>query len=135
MRALHEAQDVSVKSHYYVNKMITSSVDQAKIKAAQEFVRKGQWFWDIVAAESSAGFHNPQGSMDSLRISTENSNKAIELATEELVKKGVSIEELNNEIEKVKQAVENEKVNENKKNHAVNSYFPPQAPAAAPVKK
>jgi nitrite reductase (cytochrome c-552) len=137
MLALHDAQDISVKSHYYVNKMITSGVDQAKIKEAQEFVRKGQWFWDIVAAESSAGFHNPQGSMDSLRISTENSNKAIELATEELVKKGVNIEELNNQIEKVKQAVESETVNEKKKEHAVNSYFPPQAPvaAAAPVKK
>ncbi len=138
MRALHEAQDVSVKSHYYVNKMITSGVSQDKIKQAQEFVRKGQWFWDIVAAESSAGFHNPQGSMDSLRISLENSNNAIQLATEELVKKGVNIEELNSEIEKVKKAVEDEKTNNKKKDHAVNSYFPPQAPvpaAAAPVKK
>jgi nitrite reductase (cytochrome c-552) len=42
MRALHEAQDVSTKSHYYVNKMITSGVDQDKIKQAQEDVRKGK---------------------------------------------------------------------------------------------
>lgn len=135
MRALDEAEGVSTKSHYYVNKMITSGVDQEKIKQAQDYIRKGQWFWDIVAAESSAGFHNPQGSMDSLRISIENSNKAIQLGTEELVKKGVNIEELTNEIDKVKQAVQDEKVNEKKKDQAVNHYFPAQVPVAAPVKK
>lgn len=136
IKALHEAEDISTSAHYYVNKMITSGVSQDKIKEAQEFVRKGQWFWDIVAAENSAGFHNPQGSMDSLRVSIEESNKAIRLATEELVKKGVSIDELNKEIEKVKKAVADEKVDEKKKDHAVNSYFPPQAPVvpAAPKK-
>jgi nitrite reductase (cytochrome c-552) len=133
--ALHEAQNISTTAHYYVNKMITSGVSQGKIKQAQEFVRKGQWFWDIVAAENSVGFHNPQGSMDSLRESTVQSNNAIRIATEELVKKGVSIEELNAEIEKVKKAVKAEPVNEKKKDHAVNSYFPAQQPVAAPVKK
>ncbi|WP_066310973.1 ammonia-forming cytochrome c nitrite reductase subunit c552 [Bacillus sp. FJAT-29814] len=134
--ALHDAQDVSTSAHYYVNKMITSGVDQAKIKEAQEFVRQGQWFWDIVAAENSSGFHNPQGSMDSLRISIERSNKAIQIATAELVKKGVNLEELTNEIEKAKQAVFDEKVNEKKKDAAVNSYFPAQAPVVpAPPKK
>ncbi|WP_413308101.1 ammonia-forming cytochrome c nitrite reductase subunit c552 [Bacillus sp. 1P10SD] len=133
--ALHEAQDVSTTSHYYVNKMITSGVSQEKIKQAQEFVRKGQWYWDIIAAENSAGFHNPQGSMDSLRISIEQSNKAIRLATEELVKKGVNMDELDMEIEKVKKAVLDEKVNEKKKDKAINRYFPAQAPVVPPVKK
>jgi nitrite reductase (cytochrome c-552) len=133
--ALHEAQDLSTSAHYYVNKMITSGVDQAKIKAAQEHVRKGQWYWDIIAAENSSGFHNPQGSMDSLRISIEESNKAIRIATEELVKKGVSLEEVNAEIEKVKKAVFEEKTNEKKKDHAVNSYFPAQAPVVPAVPK
>ncbi len=135
--ALHEAQDVSTSAHYYVNKMITSGVSKEKIKEAQDFVRKGQWFWDIVAAENSTGFHNPQGSMDSLRISIEQSNKAIRLATEELVKKSVNMEELDQEIEKVKKAVADEKVNEKKKDKAVNAYFPAQAPVvpAVPVKK
>ncbi|MCM3767111.1 ammonia-forming cytochrome c nitrite reductase subunit c552 [Neobacillus niacini] len=134
--ALHDAQNVSTSAHYYVNKMITSGVDQAKIKEAQEFVRQGQWFWDIIAAENSSGFHNPQGSMDSLRISIERSNKAIQIATAELVKKGVNLEELTNEIEKAKQAVFDEKVNEKKKDAAVNSYFPAQAPVVpAPPKK
>jgi len=133
---LHDAQDISTSAHYYVNKMITSGVSEEKIKEAQEFVRKGQWFWDIIAAENSSGFHNPQGSMDSLRISIEQSNKAIRLATEELVKKGVNMEELDQEIEKVKKAVADEKVNEKKKDQAVNSYFPAQAPVvpAAPKK-
>lgn len=133
--AMHDAQDVSTSSHYYVNKMITSSVSPDKIKQAQEYVRQGQWYWDIVAAENSAGFHNPQGSMDSLRISMEASNKAIRLATEELVKKGVNMDELDLEIEKVKKAVLDEKDNEKKKDKAVNSYFPAQAPAAPAVPK
>ncbi len=135
MKALHEAENISTSAHYYVNKMITSGVARDKIKQAQEYVRKGQWFWDIIAAENSAGFHNPQGSMDSLRVSIEESNKAIRLATEELVKKGVSIAELDKEIEKVKKAVADEKVNEKKKDHAVNSYFPAQAPVVPATSK
>ncbi|MDF2904480.1 MAG: nitrite reductase, partial [Bacillus sp. (in: firmicutes)] len=131
MEGLHQAEDVSITSHYYVNKMITSGVSADKVKLAQDQIRKGQWFWDIVAAESSAGFHNPQGSMNSLRISLEASNEAIRIATEELVKKGVSIEELNSEIEKVKKAVVEEKDNFKKKEKAINSYFPAQQP---PVK-
>lgn len=135
VKALHDAEDISVTSHYYVNKMITSGVNQDKIKQAQEFIRKGQWYWDIVAAENSAGFHNPQGSMDSLRISLDQSNNAIRLATEELVKKGVNLEELNQQIDTVKKAVTDEKVNEKKKDHAVSDYFPAQAPAPPSAKK
>jgi nitrite reductase (cytochrome c-552) len=136
MKALHNAEHVSIKAHYYVNKMITLKVSEAKIKEAQELVRKGQWFWDIVAAENSAGFHNPQGSMDSLRVSTDESNKAIQLATEELVKKGANLEEVNAEIEKAMKKVYDEKDNFKKKTHAVNTYFTNQAPPMpAPVKK
>ena len=129
MTALHAAEDVSISAHYYVNKMITSGVSEVKIKEAQEHIRKGQWFWDIVAAESGAGFHNPQGGMDSLRTSSEESNKAIQIATEELVKKGVDIEELKSEIEKVKKAVTDETENTKKRDHATNDYFPAQQPA------
>ncbi|MBM4762622.1 ammonia-forming cytochrome c nitrite reductase subunit c552 [Bacillus sp. B15-48] len=128
MEALHKAEDISISSHYYVNKMITSGVSEAKIKEAQEHIRKGQWFWDIVAAESAAGFHNPQGAMDTLKISSEESFAAIKIATEELVKKGVSIEELDREIEKVKTAVYEETDNFKKKDHAINDYFPAQQP-------
>lgn len=126
MEALHKAEDISVNAHYYINKMITSGVSEEKIKEAQEHIRKGQFFWDIVAAESSAGFHNPQGSMSVLKISSEESNAAIKIATEELVKKGVNLEELDAEIEKVKKAVFAETDNFKKKDHATNDYFPAQ---------
>ncbi|MDF1506799.1 ammonia-forming cytochrome c nitrite reductase subunit c552 [Robertmurraya sp. DFI.2.37] len=128
MKALHEAEDISVNAHYYVNKMITSGVSEEKIKEAQNHIRKGQWYWDYVAAENAAGFHNPQGAMDTLKISSEESFRAIKIATEELVKKGVSIEELDKEIEKVKEAVKNEPDNFKKKDHATNDYFPAQQP-------
>lgn len=130
MEALHNAEDVSIEAHYYVNKMIITGVSEDKVKQTQQLVRKGQWFWDIVAAESSAGFHNPQGSMDSLRKSTEASNEAIQIATEELVKKGVNLEELKQEIEKAKKAVTEEKDNFKKKEKAINTYFPAQQPPA-----
>lgn len=126
MEALHAAQDVSVNAHYFVNKMITSGAPKEKITEAQEHIRKGQWFWDIVAAESSAGFHNPQGAMKSLKISSEESNKAINIAIEELTKLGVDIDEVKAEIEKVKRAVQEEPDNFKKKDHATNDYFPPQ---------
>lgn len=136
MKQLHKAEEVSINSHYYVNKMITTGVSNEKIKAAQEHIRKGQWFWDIVAAESSAGFHNPQGAMDSLAVSIEESNQAIQIATEELVKKGVNIDQLKAEIEKAKKAVTSEKDNFQKKTHAINKEFPAQQPVvpAAPKK-
>ena len=28
---------------------------------ARKMVRKGQFFWDMVSAENSIGFHNPAG--------------------------------------------------------------------------
>jgi nitrite reductase (cytochrome c-552) len=128
MEALHKAEDISIEAHYYVNKMIVSKISEVKIKKAQEHVRKGQWFWDFVAAESAAGFHNPQGAMSSLKTSVEESNEAIRLATEELVKKGINLDELKGEIEKAKKAVYEEKDNFKKKEHAINSYFPAQQP-------
>ncbi|WP_070120484.1 ammonia-forming cytochrome c nitrite reductase subunit c552 [Bacillus marinisedimentorum] len=128
MEALHKAEDISISAHYYINRMITAGVSEDKIKEAQEHVRKGQWFWDIVAAESSAGFHNPQGSMDALRMSGEESNEAIRIATEELVKRGVDLDELKEKIEEAKKAVYEEKDNFVKKDHALNEFFPPQKP-------
>lgn len=126
MAALHEAEEVSINAHYYVNRMITAGAPEEKIKEAQEHVRKGQWLWDIIAAESAAGFHNPQVAMDSLKASSDESYKAILIATEELVKLGVDIEELNKEIEKVKKAVYEEEDSTKKRDHATNDYFPPQ---------
>lgn len=126
LAALAQAQEVSVYSHYYINKMITSGVKEDKIKEAQQLVRQGQWMWDIIAAENGDGFHNPQGAMDSLKKSSDLSNEAINLAIVELMKVGVDIDELEKEIEKVIKAVKEEPDHTKKKDHATNSYFPPQ---------
>jgi nitrite reductase (cytochrome c-552) len=48
---------------------------------AREMVRKGQWFWDLVSAENSVGFHNPAKALDTLAKSQQFSRKAVELAS------------------------------------------------------
>ena len=47
---------------------------------AKENVRKGQFFWDMISAENSVGFHNPTKALDTLLRSQEASNKAVALA-------------------------------------------------------
>lgn len=122
--ALHEAEIASVKAHYYVNKMITSKVDAKKIAEAQQLVRKGQMYWDYVAAENGAGFHAPQVGMENSKKSTVASLGAIEIATAELVKAGVNMDELNKEIEKTMAAVQAEQDSTKKRDHAITKYFP-----------
>ncbi|AKS38809.1 nitrite reductase [Anoxybacillus gonensis] len=134
MEMLHKAEEVSVFAHYYVNKMITAKVDESKIKAAQEHIRKGQWYWDIVAAENSTGFHNPQGTMATLSKSIDESNQAILIATEELMKKGIDVDKLKKEIEERMEAVYNEADPFKKKDHAITDSFPGQTPPP-PAKK
>lgn len=126
MEALHKAQDISVTAHYYINRMITAGVAEERIKEAQQLIRKGQWLWDFVAAENSTGFHNPLGAMDSLKKSVEASNEAIVLATEELVKLDIDMDELRTEIEKVKKAVYAETDPFKKHNLVTNDFFPGQ---------
>lgn len=131
--ALDKAEEIGVTAHYYVNRMITAKAPADKIAEAQELVRKGQWFVDIVAAENSTGFHNPQGMMDSLKMGSEAFNETIILGTEELVKLGVNIDELKAEIEKATKAVLGEADNFKKREHATNVFFPAQQPPAAPA--
>src|SRR5690625_7819335 len=69
LEALSETQLLSVEAHYYVNRMITAGAPEESIEEAQYYVRKGQWFWDFIAAENSDGFHNPQGGMEIGRAS------------------------------------------------------------------
>ncbi|MDX8359492.1 ammonia-forming cytochrome c nitrite reductase subunit c552 [Cytobacillus sp. IB215316] len=128
MENLHKAEEISIDAHYYINKMITTGAPESKIEEAQQLVRKGQWLFDIVAAENSAGFHDPQGAMDSMKKSTEALNEAIIIATEELVKLDVNIDELKEEIAKVKKAVYDEPDVFKKKDHVINDYFPNQQP-------
>ncbi|OIJ12308.1 nitrite reductase [Anaerobacillus arseniciselenatis] len=126
LEAVHEAQDLTVEAHYFVNRMITAGAPDDKIEQAQQYVREGQWYTDIIAAENSDGFHNPQGSMDTLRMASDASNNAIKLAIEELSNLNVDLGELRTEIENVKEAVLNEEDPFEKHTHATNNFFPAQ---------
>ena len=79
------AQDMSVKAHEAVRR--ASEWDgykgtnyDAKMVEAREMVRKGQFFWDLISAENSIGFHNPQKALDTLARSQQYSQKAVESA-------------------------------------------------------
>ena len=47
---------------------------------AREMCRKGQFFWDMISAENSVGFHNPTKSLDTLASSQRYSQKAVDFA-------------------------------------------------------
>jgi len=53
----------------------------AELEKARELVRKAQWFWDIVAAENSMGFHNPDQVLNTLGQSIDLAHQAIETAS------------------------------------------------------
>jgi nitrite reductase (cytochrome c-552) len=75
------AQEKSVRAHEAVRRaMETEGVDEALLAEAREMVRKGQWFWDYVSAENSAGAHNPIKAMDTLASSQQYSDEAVQLA-------------------------------------------------------
>jgi nitrite reductase (cytochrome c-552) len=126
LAAMAETQDLSADAHYYVNRLITAEADADVIVEAQELVREGQWFWDIIAAENSDGFHNPDGGMDAMRRSTAASNEAIRIATAELVRLGVDLDELREQIDQAKQAVYDEEDPLRKNEWVRNDFFPEQ---------
>jgi nitrite reductase (cytochrome c-552) len=48
------------KAHEAIGRAQTAKkVNEADLIRARELVRKAQWYWDMVAAENSMGFHNP----------------------------------------------------------------------------
>jgi nitrite reductase (cytochrome c-552) len=124
LAAMEETQGLSVRAHYYVNRLITAGADEDVIAETRNLVRKGQWFWDIIAAENSDGWHNPHGSMDAMRVSSDASNEAVRLATRELVRLDVDIDELEAMIEQTRQQVWDEEDPLEKANWATNDYFP-----------
>jgi nitrite reductase (cytochrome c-552) len=126
LAAVADAQEISVDAHYYVNRLITADADPDVIEQAQQLVREGQWYWDIIAAENSDGFHNPNGGMDAIRRSSNASNAAIRIATAELVRLGVDLDELRERIDETKQAVYDESDPLRKHEHVTNDFFPPQ---------
>ncbi|MDF2929417.1 MAG: hypothetical protein K0Q75_1655 [Anaerospora sp.] len=69
------------KAHEAIKKANEAAeVDQMKLAEARELVRKAQWYWDIVAAESSMGFHNPDQVITTCGQANEFAHKAIEAA-------------------------------------------------------
>ena len=106
-----------------------ADADEDVIEETRNLVRKGQWFWDIIAAENSDGFHNPHGSMDAMRMSSDASNEAIRLATRELVRLGVDIDELDEMIDRTLQEVWEEQDPLEKAGWATNDFFPFQGDA------
>lgn len=75
------AQEKSVRAHEAVRQaMEFKGVDEKKLAEAREKLRKGQFFWDYVSAENSAGFHNPTKALDTLASSQQYSDEATQLA-------------------------------------------------------
>jgi nitrite reductase (cytochrome c-552) len=57
-----------------------TKADQKQLDQARELVRKAQWFWDMVAAENSMGFHNPDQVLNTLGRSIDMAHRAIATA-------------------------------------------------------
>lgn len=79
------AQEYSVKAHEAVRLASeytgekAADYDKLMIQARQG-IRKGQFFWDMVSAENSYGFHNPTKALDTLAQSITFSQNAINAA-------------------------------------------------------
>ena len=83
-RQLLKAQETSVLAHEAVRLANEFAGEKnakydALMAEAREMVRKGQFFWDLVSAENSVGFHNPTKALDTLMSSMEFSQKAVDL--------------------------------------------------------
>lgn len=79
------AQEISVKAHEAIRMAAEyegdkpANYDQLMIDA-REMCRKGQFFWDLISAENSVGFHNPTKALDTLATSQQCSQKAVDIA-------------------------------------------------------
>lgn len=79
------AQALSVKAHEAIRQAsewdgFKGGEYDTKMGEAREMVRKGQFFWDLVSAENSIGFHNPTKALETLALSQQYSQKAVDLA-------------------------------------------------------
>ena len=80
------AQDMSVRAHEAVRQAMEwqgykGDEYTKKMAEAREMVRRGQFMWDLISAENSIGFHNPQKSLETLAKSQQYSQKAVEFAS------------------------------------------------------
>ena len=77
----HTAGLTVARAHEVIGKAGTvTKADKAQLDKARELVRKAQWFWDIVAAENSMGFHNPDQVLNTLGRSIDMAHQAIATA-------------------------------------------------------
>ena len=67
------------QAHEVIGKA-AAKADKAQLDKARELVRKAQWFWDMVAAENSMGFHNPDQVLNTLGRSIDMAHQAIAVA-------------------------------------------------------
>lgn len=75
------AGTVTARAHEAISKAAAEpEADKEELEKAREFVRKAQWFWDIVAAENSMGFHNPPQALNTLGQSIDLAHQAISTA-------------------------------------------------------
>jgi nitrite reductase (cytochrome c-552) len=75
------AGTVVARAHEAIGKAeAAAKANQKELDRAREFVRKAQWFWDIVAAENSMGFHNPPQTLNTLGQSIDLAHQAISTA-------------------------------------------------------
>jgi nitrite reductase (cytochrome c-552) len=77
----HTAGMTVAKAHEVIGKVnALGKARQTDLNKARELVRKAQWYWDIVAAENSMGFHSPVQVMSTLGHSIDMAHKAIAAA-------------------------------------------------------
>ena len=80
------AQNVSVRAHESIRRASEWTGEKSEnydtlMAEAREWTRKGQFFWDLISAENSVGFHNPVKALDTLALSQQYSQKAIDAAS------------------------------------------------------
>lgn len=77
----HTAGLTVAKAHEAIKKASEMpNANQDELTKARELVRHAQWLWDIVAAENSMGFHNPDQIMTTLGQANELGHQAVEAA-------------------------------------------------------
>lgn len=77
----HTAGTTIARAHEAIKKASeVPNANQEELAKARELVRKAQWFWDIVAAENSMGFHNPDQVISTLGQANQFGHEAIDAA-------------------------------------------------------
>lgn len=77
----HTAGMTVAKAHEVIGKVNNlGKANKVELDKARELVRKAQWYWDIVAAENSMGFHNPVQVLNTLGQSINMAHQAIAAA-------------------------------------------------------